>query len=90
MDDLADESSGQKLCVPALLRSALVEIGFQGVLAPVNLFEGREKDPVFVAGDAWTDLEFEVALDWGAVVHVCSPEDCPGYVFEESAGSRRG
>ena len=26
----------------------------------------------------------------GAVVHVCSPEDCPGYVLENSPGSRSG
>ena len=58
-------------------------------MAPVNLFEVRETDPVFLAGDAWTDFEFEVALDSGAVIHVCSPEDCPGFL-EESAGSRRG
>ena len=50
----------------------------------------REKDPVFRAGDAWTDLEFEVALDSGAVAHVCSPGDCPGYVLAESADSHRG
>ena len=90
MDDLADGSSGQKLCVPARLRSALIEIGLQGALAPINLFEVHVKDPVFLAGDAWTDLEFEVALDSGAVVLVCSPRDCPGYVLVESAGSRRG
>jgi hypothetical protein len=90
LDDPADGSSGQKLCVPAHLRGAVIEIGLQGALAPINLFEAREKDPVFRAGDAWTHPEFEVALDLGAVVHVCSPQDCPGYVLEESAGSRRG
>ena len=78
------------MCVPAHLRSALIEIGFQGSLAHINLFEVVEKDLVFLAGDAWTDLEFEVALDSGAVVHVCSPQHCPGYVLEESAGSRSG
>ena len=78
------------MCVPAHLRSALIEIGLQGALAPVNLFEVREKDPVFLTGDAWADLEFEVALDSGAVVHVCSPQGCPGYVLEESVGNRRG
>ena len=45
---------------------------------------------MFLAGDAWADLEFEEALDSGAVAHVCSPEDCPGYVLEESAGIHRG
>ena len=38
----------------------------------------------------WEDLEFEVALDSGSVVHVCSMEDIPGYRVSESAGSRRG
>ena len=60
MDDLADGSSGQKLCVLARLRSALIEIGLQGALAPVNLFEVRKKDPVFLSGGAWADLEIEV------------------------------
>ena len=41
LDNLADGSSGQKLCVPARLRSALIEIGLQGSLAPINLFEVR-------------------------------------------------
>ena len=41
------------------------------------------------AGDTWIDLEFEVALDSGAVIHVCAPTDCPGYALVESPGSRR-
>ena len=45
---------------------------------------------LLLAGDSWSDLEFEVALDSGAVVHVCSLEDCPGYSLEESPGSRSG
>ena len=36
------------------------------------------------------DLEFEVALDLGSVVHVCSVDDCPAYQLGESAGCRRG
>ena len=43
-----------------------------------------------MANEEWNDLDFEVALDSGAVIHVCSPTDCPGYVLEESPGSRRG
>ena len=42
-------------------------------MAPLNLFEIKEDDPILLADDAWTDLEFEVALDSGAVVHVCAP-----------------
>ena len=76
--------------MPAYLREASCDIGLGDTIAPINLFEIREKDPLLLAGDAWSDLEFEVALDSGAVVHVCGPGDCPGYVLEESAGSKRG
>ena len=31
-----------------------------------------------------------MALDSGAVIHVCAPTDCPGYALVESPGSRRG
>ena len=57
----------------------------------MNIFLTNEKESVLVAtNDQWEDLEFEVALDSGSVVHVCAPADCPGYVPQESAGSRRG
>ena len=49
-----------------------------------------DKEQILVAEEDWNDLEFEVALDSGAVIHVCGPSDCPGYVLEESAGSKRG
>ena len=38
----------------------------------------------------WVDVEFEVALDSGSIVHVCRDSDAPGYILEESNGSRRG
>ena len=38
----------------------------------------------------WKDIAFEVALDSGSVVHVCSMDDVPGYRLGESTGSRRG
>ena len=53
----------------------------------MNLFEIQEKEPLCKIDD-WDDLEFEVALDSGAFVHVCGPGDCPGYSLEESPGSR--
>jgi hypothetical protein len=40
--------------------------------------------------EQWEVLEFEVALDSGSVVHVCAPADCPGYLLQDSAGSRPG
>ena len=38
----------------------------------------------------WIDVEFEVALDSGSTDNVCPPGDVPGYVVEESPGSRVG
>ena len=43
-----------------------------------------------MTNDAWEDIGFEVALDSGSVVHVCAPDDCPGYMLQESPGSKRG
>ena len=38
----------------------------------------------------WEEIEFEVALDSGSIVNVCHPDDAPGYMLMESAGSKRG
>ena len=38
----------------------------------------------------WTDVEFDVALDSGSIVHVCRDSDSPGYDVMESWGSKRG
>ena len=50
----------------------------------------RDTAAVYVNEESWTDMEFEVALDSGSVVHVCSLDDCRGYKLAESPGSRRG
>ena len=34
------------------------------------------------SGEEWIDVEFEVALDSGSIVHVCRDSDAPGYVLE--------
>ena len=82
----------ERLKVPSHLRSALCEIGLHEALVPINVITTVERDgaSILVADEAWSDIEFEVALDSGAVIHVCSPDDCPGYVLEESSGSKRG
>jgi hypothetical protein len=49
-----------------------------------------EPDQILLNDEGWKDLEFEVALDSGSVVHVCGVEDVPGYRVGESPGSRRG
>jgi len=92
LDMLADgmAPSDMLLRVPAHLRGPLQDIGLESALAPISLFEVIEKEGILLAGDTWSDLEFEVALDSGAVIHVCAPNDCPGYALAESPGSRRG
>jgi hypothetical protein len=91
VDDLLSGSSERRLHVPVYLRDVLRDIGLGETLAPLNLFEIVAADePLLMAGDSLSDLEFEVALDSGAVVHVCAPEDCPGYLLAESPGSKQG
>ena len=50
----------------------------------------RKKESIFAAiNETWEDLDFEVALDTGSVVHVCAPADCPRCLLQESPGSRQ-
>jgi hypothetical protein len=90
LEALYDGTSDVKLQVPRSLRAALVEIGLDNSLAAMNIIEVASPQEILVNTESWTDLEFEVALDSGAVVHVCAPGDIPGYMIGESAGSRRG
>ena len=40
-------------------------------MAPLNIFVIVSADePLLMAGDSWSDLEFEVALDSGAFVQI--------------------
>ena len=56
----------------------------------INVLTVADPAEILVATEEWHDLEFEVALDSGSVVHVCAPGDIPGYLVQASAGSRRG
>ena len=81
----------RNLDAPPGLREAPGSIGFGHALVPINLMMTREKDTILVGtNETWEDLEFEVALDSGYVVHVCAPADCPGYFVQESPGNGRG
>ena len=40
----------------------------------LNILTTNDPQEIFPVG-AWEDIEFEVALDSGAVVHVCAPKD---------------
>ena len=91
LEDLYSGKSGRKLDVPHEFRSALQDAGLGDCLAPMNILTAVERGHVLpIQSSTWTDLEFEVALDSGSVVHVCAPDDCPGYRCEDSPGSRRG
>ena len=72
------------------MRSALEEIGLGDVLPPMNTLTVADPAEILVATEEWKDLEFEVALDSGSVVHVCASEDISGYLVQASAGSKRG
>ena len=90
LESLYAGSSDVKLKVPSHLRPVLREIGLGSVLAEVNILTSSDPQEILVNTAVWEDLEFEVALDSGSVVHVCAPADIPGYRVGESAGSRRG
>ena len=91
IEDILHGRSERKLDAPPGLREALGSIGLGQTLVPINLMMTREKESILTAtNETWEDLEFEVALDSGSVVHVCAPADCPGYLLQESPGSRRG
>jgi hypothetical protein len=90
IEELYSGKSDVKLRVPPAMRETLRDAGLADVIAPVNLITVTETCEVLVATDAWRDLEFEVALDSGSVVHVCSIDDCKGYKVGESPGSKRG
>ena len=83
--------SDQKVEVPMGLRDAFRSIGLDHVMAPINLITASAGGgQILAASDALEDLEFEVALDSGSVVHVCALDDCPGYLLQESPGSKNG
>ena len=61
----------------------------------VNLFTADcdlEDAPLLISEDdqQWQEVEFEVALDSGSIVNVCHSDDAPGYILQESPGSKKG
>ena len=90
LEELCNGNVKGALRVPKELRGTLSDMVLGDLLAPVNLITVTETAEILVNSDSWKDVEFEVALDSGSVVHVCSIEDCPGYRVAESPGSRRG
>ena len=68
----------------------MIDVGLESVLAPVHMLTFVEPEQILLSDESWKDIEFEVALDSGSVVHVCSMDDVPGYRLGGSPGSRRG
>ena len=88
---MLEGSSDKKIAVPHHLRAPMQSIGLGEMLAPINVITTIDSEAIFVNQEsAWQDIEFEVALDSGSVVHVCSIEDVPGYQVGDSPGSRSG
>ena len=90
LERLYSGESEVKLRAPRHVRLAMIDVGFESTLALVSMLLFAEHEQILLSGEAWKDIEFEVALDSGSVVHVCSMDDVPGYRLGESPGSRRG
>ena len=90
IEGMIQGDSAQKIEVPMGLRDAFRSIGLDHVMTPINLFTIGGGGEIMAASDAWEDLEFDVALDSGSVVHVCALGDCPGYLLQDSPGSKVG
>ena len=68
----------------------MIDVGLESSLAPVLMLTFAEPEQTLLSDESWKDIEFEVALDSGIVVHFCFMDDVPGYQLGESPGSRRG
>ena len=89
LERLYSGGSSVKLKAPRHIRQAMIDVGLESALATVHMMIFAEPEQILLSDEAWKDIEFEVALDSGSVVHVCSMDDVPGYRLGGSPGSRR-
>jgi hypothetical protein len=80
--------SKEKIRPPSHVRHLLQSMNLGHVLEPVNLLVGAD-GPILSAESEWQDVEFEVALDSGSVVHVAAEGDTPMYVLDSSPAARQ-
>ena len=74
-------------CITGGLRALLTQLESS---APVQVCEIADEDELLInEPQEWPEVEFEVALDSGSVVHVCSNADTLGYLLEPSPESKR-
>ena len=89
IQQIAKGESDLKLGAPHQVRELLHAMDLAHFLAPVNLLFGKSQGSIFVADQqAWDDIEFEVALDSGSVVHVAAEGDTPCYILDDSTKAR--
>ena len=81
VEDMLHGRSNQKIDVPS---------GLRGHSTRLDMTTVEKGGQVLMTNDAWEHIESEVAFDSGSVVHVWAPDDCPGYMLQESPGSKRG
>ena len=72
----------------AVLRTLGVLEAVEGHIMPVTMEENE--DEVVLNIKDWQDVEIEVTLDSGCCRHVLPAESAPGYLIQDSPGSRRG
>ena len=78
----AEESAGGCVSCPTAVASPEVQS------VSVSLFDFGAKAGEILSNEPWVDIEMEVALDSGSVVHVASEADTPLYVLDDSAAAR--
>ena len=55
---------------------------------PISLFDFGTRTAEIMSNETWTDIEMEVALDSGSVVHVASDADIPCHLLDTYAAAR--
>ena len=88
LEKLVDGEATEKLNAPPRIRHLMNAMNLGHVLSPINLFEFGSCE-VMMNETKWEDVEIEVALDSGSVVHVASESDTPCYTLDSSPGARQ-
>jgi hypothetical protein len=88
IEGLLKGRSERRIAAPSHVRHLLKNMNLGHVLEPVNLLVGADGPILAAEEQQWRDIEFEVALDSGSVVHVAAEGDTPMYVLDNSASAR--
>ena len=87
--EIFEGTSERRLTPAPTLRQLLCNMNLTHTMAPVNLMEwGQTPSAVLAAEAKWNNIEIEVALDSGSVVHIASEADTPAYVLDSSPSAK--